>query len=83
MKENAAIIIWRQSEIWAADIITISFINDINIAVFAGTAKGLVFGGKTYNTALPHVHIFNNPQLATPARALCVCVCVFRHYALY
>lgn len=39
MKEHAVILIWRQSEIWAAAIITISFINDISIGIYAGTAK--------------------------------------------
>lgn len=47
MKEHALILIWRQWEIWAAAIITISFINDISIRIYAGTAKELVFGGKT------------------------------------
>lgn len=33
MKEHAVILIWRQSEIWAAAIIIISFINDISIRI--------------------------------------------------
>lgn len=43
MKEHAVILIWRQSEIRASAIITISFINDINIRIFPQTGRLIIF----------------------------------------
>lgn len=82
MKEHAVILIWRQLEIWAAAIKTISFINDINFGIFAGTAKEL---GSEVRCTMPlcnmsillitcNQSVLSGLCLYECARTVCVCV---------